>query len=283
MRSHSRTSVLDQCANTGCRSGWLRLWRNRTGPVFEGGWTCSAACTEAHIAAAVARECEGREAIRQPHRHRVPIGLVLLEQGWITKDQLRRALDAQKAAGAGRVGQWLLEQSALEEERLTRAMGLQWSCPVLSIEHFDPTVLTGVMPRLFVDAFGALPLRLAANRLVYLGFEDSLDPVLALGLERMSGLRVETGLVHGSRFRPAHARMLDARFPPVDLIEAASPAAAAHALARSVERARPGAARLVRVHDCLWLRMWERAGEAAVGATGTVRDLVCSIGPVAGL
>ncbi len=67
------------------------------------------------------------------------------------------------------------------------------------------------MPRLFVDAFGALPLRVAAGKLLYLGFEDRLDPVLALAIERMTGLRVESGLVQGSLFRLAHARMLNAQ------------------------------------------------------------------------
>ncbi len=58
-----------------------------------------------------------------------------------------------------------------------------------------------------------LPLRVAAGRILYLGFEDRLDPALALAVERMTGLRVESGLVRESLFRPAHARMLEARFP----------------------------------------------------------------------
>ena len=126
------------------------------------------------------------------------------------------------------------------------------------MEFHDPEGLTALLPRLFVDAFGALPLRVAAGRILYLGFEDRLDPALALAVERMTGLRVESGLVQESRFRPAHARMLEARFPAVELIEAATEPALAPALAKAVERARPVESRLVRVHDCLWLRMWLR-------------------------
>ena len=40
---------------------------------------------------------------------------------------------------------------------MTRALGLQWSCPVLPLEFHDPESLSPVMPRLFVDAFGAFP------------------------------------------------------------------------------------------------------------------------------
>lgn len=273
--------LFETCANPGCRSGWLHLWRSRSAPVFEQGWTCSPACTEARVAAALARELDGRAGpSRESHRHRVPLGLLMLDQGWITRAQLRSALGAQKAAGAGRLGQWLISQHAITEEQVTRALGLQWSCPVLSLEHHDPVAMTAVMPRLFVDAFGSLPLRLAAGRVLYLGFEEALDPVLALALERMSGLRVESGVVPGSRFHQAHGRMLEAQFPPVELIEAVSQPAAAHVLARSLEKVRPGAARLVRVHDCLWLRMWERgaAGPDSQPVAGWLRDVVCSIG-----
>jgi hypothetical protein len=123
-------------------------------------------------------------------------------------------------------------------------------------------------------------LRLAAGKLLYLGFEENLDAVLALAIERMLGLRVESGIVPESLFRPAHRRMLDARFPCVELVEAISLPAAAHALAKSVERARPVASRLVRVHDCLWLRQWLRPNVDPLPETGSVEDIVCSIGSV---
>ncbi len=137
---------------------------------------------------------------QESHRHRIPLGLVMLEQGWITSGQLRQALDAQRVAGAGRLGHWLVRQQGVSEQLVTRALGLQWSCPVLPLEFHDAEALTVLVPRLFVDAFGALPLRVAAGRLLYLGFEDRLDPVVALAVERMSGLRVESGLVQESLF-----------------------------------------------------------------------------------
>jgi hypothetical protein len=166
----------------------------------------------------------------------------------------------------------------VSEQLVTRALGLQWSCPVLPLEFHDAEALTVLLPRLFVDAFGALPLRVAAGRLLYLGFEDRLDPVVALGVERMSGLRVESGLVQESLFAPAHTRMLNAKFPPVELLEATSEPAAVHALAKWVERVRPVESRLVRVHDCLWLRMWRRPQTESLPERGAIQDLICSIG-----
>ncbi|MDR3742529.1 MAG: hypothetical protein P4L40_26220 [Terracidiphilus sp.] len=202
----------------------------------------------------------------------------MLEKGWITHEQLRRALEAQKNAGTCRIGQWLIRQGAISEDQVTRALGLQWSCPVLSLEQHDPAAMTAVIPRYFVDAFGALPIRIAGRRLLYLGFEQALDAVLALAVERMSGLRVESGIVAGADFHRAQSAMLEQSFPSVELVEAVSASAAARALARSFERARPAAGRLVRLHDCLWLRMWENAGQEGASGPGGIRDVVCSVG-----
>jgi hypothetical protein len=272
--------LLSTCANAECTSGWLHLWRGRSTPVFEGGWNCSAACTSSRVELAVRRELEGRvsESVEPAaHRHRVPLGLVMLEQGWINTDQLRRALDAQKAAGQGKLGKWLVRQQGVSEQQVTRALSLQWSCPVLPLDFHDPEAMAPALPRLFVDAFAALPLRVAAGKILYLGFEDRLDRVLALAVERMLGLRVETGLVRGSLFAPAHERMLSATFPRTELVETASESALVRLLTKAIERARPVESRLVRVHDCLWLRMWTRPQPSPLPETSSVEDVICSL------
>jgi len=274
-----RSGFLRTCANPACDSGWLHRMRSRSGPVFEEGWSCSPACTRARVEAAIRREREGRVATPQETRgHRIPLGLVMLEQGWISAVQLRRAVEAQRTSGGGRLGGWLVRREGVREELVTRALGLQWSCPVLSLDQHDPEGMTGFLPRLFVDAFGALPVRVAAGKLLYLGFEERLDPALALAVERMTGLRVESGLMQGSLFRAAHTRILAAKFPPVELIEAASEAAAAQAIAHAVEKVRPMDAQLVRAHDCLWLRMWTQPPTGPYPDPSSIRDLICSIG-----
>ena len=270
-------AILQSCANPFCRSGWLHLWRNRTAPVFEGGWNCSPQCTAERIAAAVSRELGARGFSPLQHRHRVPIGLLMLEQRWITAPQLKEALAAQRLHCSGRLGDWLVAQQGVSEDLVTRALSLQWSCPVLPLESYDPEGLASVMPRVIVDAAGVLPLRIAAGRLLYLGFEDRLDPVLALAMERMSGLRVESGIVQGSAFRAAHERILGAAFAPVELLEAISEPALAQTLARTLERVRPVESRLVRVHDYLWLRMWHKPQTSSVTVAAEVQDVVAML------
>lgn len=271
-----KPGILRTCANPQCGSGWLRLWRSREAPVFEGGWCCSAACTRARVEAALRREMDARGAARETYRHRIPLGLAMLEQGWITHGELRTALAAQRTAGNGKLGEWLVRLRSSSEELVTRALGLQWGCPVLSIEFHNPEDLTALLPRLFIDAFGALSLRVAAGRILYLGFEDRVDPALALATERMTGLDVEAGLVQGSLFRLAHARALESRFPSVELIEAATEQALAVALAKALEESRPVEARLARIHDCIWLRIWRLRQAGPLPESGSIRDLIAS-------
>ena len=50
------------------------------------------------------------------------------------------------------------------------------------------------------------------------------------------------------------------------------------ALTKAVERTRPVEARLARVHDCLWLRMWLRPQSGPLPELGSIQDLICSVG-----
>jgi hypothetical protein len=63
------------------------------------------------------------------------------------------------------------------------------------------------------------------------------------------------------------------------LIEAATEPALASAFAKTVERSRPVESRLVRVHDCLWLRMWLGPESGPVPEIGSIRDLIGSARP----
>ena len=54
--------------------------------------------------------------------------------------------------------------------------------------------------------------------------------------------------------------------------------AAAQAGVYPIERVKPVESRLVRVHDCLWLRMWMRPQAGAMPMLDSIEDMVCSIG-----
>jgi hypothetical protein len=266
------------CANPRCNSGWLQLWRKRSVPVIEGGWLCSPACTRARVEDLLRREHAEVRPV-PPHRHRIPIGLILLNQGWITHEHLKQALDAQRKGAGMRLGEWLVAHRGLEEARLTQALSLQWSCPVFSLEKHGSAPPVTVIPRLLPESFGFVPLRLTASGLLYLAFEDRIDHSISLAIERLTGLRVESGLLSASEFSLARQRLAEGRFPRARMVEAANLDLLAEAFTRHIEKEKPAEARLVRMQDLLWLRLWTRAADAAAAATSFsgVEDVIGTV------
>lgn len=274
------TPMFPVCAHPGCSSGRFRLWRNRQAPVFEGGWACGPECMREMVRAVIAREMAGRESQPVVHRHRVPLGLVMLAQGWITHAQLKAALEAQKQAGRGRLGEWLVKRHGIDEQWVTRALGVQWNCPVFSLDGHQAG-MAALVPRLFIDIFGVLPVRVTSSRNLHLGFEERIDRCVTFAIERMTGLPVEAGLVHGPDFRRAHRQMLSAVYPRTRIIEASGAEALVRALSGIIEETRPVEAKLVRIHDFFWLRLWRSAAglahRSAVPQRGAVEDVLCSL------
>lgn len=281
--SVSQTPLFPVCANPACRAGRFRVWRHRANPVFEGGWSCSDTCTRALIAAAVARETSGRSERSAAYRHRVPLGLVMLAKGWVTDAQLKLGLEKQRRGDRRRIGEVLIEQQASTPELVTRALALQLNCPLFNLDGFLPARIAPLVPRLLLDTFQALPVRATSSGRLHLAFEDRLDPVLSLAVERMTGLEVTAGILAGPEFRAAHSQMLAAAYPRARIIEAANADALTWALTELIERRKPVASRLVRVDDLFWLRMWTvppgPASAQAFAPPGIedVEDVLCTL------
>ena len=264
MRSLMRSAPVEHttCGNVDCRSGWNFPWRSRRHPIFEEKWACSSKCLLAMVRAAIAREMSDgrRDGVDVQHQHRIPLGLVMLAQGWITHAQLQKALEAQRTEGTGRIGDWLVSECGLEAEFVTRGLSMQWSCPVLTTEGFSPTAMAMALPRVFIEKFGILPLRIAGSKILYVGFEDQLDASSAFAAEQMSGLRTESGLVVEERFREARERLLASRFALVVECRVPDRDTLAKAIATVIEQKQTVASRLVRLRQYYWLRVWTVGG-----------------------
>lgn len=265
------------CANPRCTSGWLQLWRKGRSPIVEGGWLCSPACTRARIEELIAREQTDAHPVIS-HRHRVPIGLVLLTLGWITHEQLKQALEAQRNNTGVRLGELLLRDHGLKETRLTQALGLQWSCPVFSLAKHNGLPVT-VLPRLLPESFGFVPLRLSPLGILYIAFEDRIDHSVTLAVERMTGLRVEGGLLTASEFAQAGERFSQGRFARTRMIEAGSLELLAEAFTRHIENGKPVEARLVRMRDLFWLRLWHQKADSGsrMRESGNAEDVIGAV------
>jgi Type II secretion system (T2SS), protein E, N-terminal domain len=194
--------------------------------------------------------------------------LLMLAQGWITHPQLQKALAAQRESGTGRIGEWLMRECGLEAEQIVRGLGMQWGCPVLTTEGLSPEAMALVMPKVFIEKFGLLPLRVAGSRMLYLGFADRLDASAAFAIEQMTELKVESGVVEGAQFEAGRSRVLACEGVDVKLESVEDKDAMAARITAILEQKQPIASRLVRVHQYYWLRMWLESG--TLGKAGSL-------------
>lgn len=160
---------------------------------------------------------------------------------------------------------------------------MQWNCPVLTTEGFAPEAMALAVPKLFVEKFELLPLRVAGSRILYLGFDDRLDATSAFAVEKMTELKVESGLVEGAQFQTARSRLLEYRGVEMRLETAADEDVLAARMTAILEQKKPIASRLVRLHQYYWMRVWLES--AAVGKVGSlprtgedVMDYIFTIG-----
>ncbi|MFP5227002.1 MAG: hypothetical protein ACLGXA_05190 [Acidobacteriota bacterium] len=233
------------------------------------------------LARAVRREMNGGDTPQGSWSHRVPMGLMLIEQGRITPDQLESALRAQRREAefgeTPRLGEWLLRSGVLSEPALTRALSAQWNCPVLSLAAFQPSETAAVMPSLFSEIFDAVPVWSAGGGRLHLAFAGRLDRSLSYAVERMTGLPVAAGIARDSEFRRAQEKLLAGQGATVRHLEAADSWALVRAMTRWIEEARPVESRLVRVHDYYWLRIWRRRPGPGPTSREDVEDLTAVV------
>ncbi len=273
------------CANLDCNSSWAKPWKSRRRPIFEGRWACGVKCLGTLIREAVRRESSGESTTMNlaPHRHRIPLGLVMLAQGWITHPQLRRALEGQRESGQGRIGEWLQQECGLSSEMVTRGLSIQWNCPILSAESFAPQAMALVMPKEFVEEFELLPLRIAGKQILYLASPDRPDASAAFGLEQMTDLKVESGLLEQGLFAMGRQRLLASRFIATTHESVGETEQLASRIAAILDDQQPIASRLVRIHQYYWLRTWLETGtQSRAGmvpeTTEDVLDTIFTVG-----
>ena len=120
------------CGDSECRHPrrlWCRMRRRPLGVRLHGTWYCMPECFERAVAGLLRPPQSAQR--RAAASRRIPLGLILLSRQQLVPEQLRSALDAQLAAGAGKIGQWLRHMDFITEPQLTSALARQWSCPVL--------------------------------------------------------------------------------------------------------------------------------------------------------
>ena len=186
--------ILPACHRAECkyeRSVLSHIWRRPRGIHLQGAWYCRPACLERALVEEL-RQLQPARASSPPAVHRVPLGLLLLSRQQLTAEQLVAALNAQRNAGCGRLGEWLQTLGFANEAQITAALARQWSCPLLRDPDALPAKTLPEIPSRLLESFHMLPVNyVEATATLHIAFSDAIDYSLLYAIERMLDCHTE--------------------------------------------------------------------------------------------
>jgi Type II secretion system (T2SS), protein E, N-terminal domain len=131
------------------------------------------------------------------------LGQLLVARGWITVQQLTRALQNQGVVG-GRLGTCLIEMDALGEDNLLKALSEQLGVPAVSLDDLRgvPPEVLGIVPDKLARRCRAVPFRLEGSRLD-LAMMDARNLACQDEIAFATGKRVKVHVAHELRILEA--------------------------------------------------------------------------------
>ena len=185
----------------------------------------------------------------------------MVARGKLTFTEVRAALEAQRRAHYGKIGEWIEKLGFATEQEVTTALALQWGCPVAT--SFDPSTIhsLGDIPFPILEAFQMLPLNhVAATNTLYLAFGERVDHGALYAIEKILACRTQP-CVAGRKSIACQLDSMrqlphpsDVEFGPMnDLTEMARIASS------YTSRLSPEALRVSRIGRFIWLRLDVRA------------------------
>ena len=260
-RYHARTGRPD-CSLVSCpgtKPLWQQLLRRRAGAFLHGQFYCRRECLETALLGQLSRLRTMVPSTQPPNRF--PLGLLMVARGKLTHAEVRAALEAQRKAGCGSIGDWIEKLGFASEQDVTAALALQWGCPVAS--SFDNVIVDSVanIPLGVLEAFQMIPFNYtAATNTISLAFGSRVDHAALYGIERILDCRTQPCVAPSKKV----ARQLEymRQFPRPHEVEFSTQDLAEMARITSsyVSRLSPDDVRLSRIGRSIWLRL--KTGEA---------------------
>jgi len=260
IKRHTLKPTEPACALVSCagpQSFWQRLRHRhrRNGTFLQDVFYCQPQCLETALIGQLSRLRVITPAPLPPNR--IPLGLLMVARGKLTYHEVRAALEAQRRARYGKIGEWIEKLGFATEQEVTKALALQWGCPVAS--SFDPSTIEspGRIPLPILEAFQMLPLNhVASTNTLYLAFGERVDHAALYAIEKILACRTQP-CVAGRKSIARHlesmrqlSRPSDVEFGPMnDLAEMARIASSYTA------RLSPDQVRLSRIGRFIWLRL----------------------------
>jgi len=200
-----------RCAGADCRRGnvaKLAVLTQFSGVHYNNRWYHQPDCLKAALTSRLSQMLQSFADSRD-RVHRLPFGLLLVNRGVVSAQELKEALRLQREAGYGKLSHWLQQIVPLDEAEVTAALGQQWGCPVFRLT--PQSVLAGSqnpVPFPILAAAKAVPVHASqTGQQIHIAFSERVDHTLLYAVEAMLGCRTIACVSPDSLLREALERL----------------------------------------------------------------------------
>lgn len=238
---------------------WQRIFQRRTGTLLQGVFYCQPGCLQTAFNVELSRLHMLSSARLPPNR--IPLGLLMVGRGKLTYTEVLAALEAQRRARHGKIGDWIEKLGFATEQDVTTALALQWGCPVASSSTPAATDSSDSIPLALLEAFHMFPWNYAAStNTLHIAFGERVDHAALYAIEKILDCRTQACVVprkliarylDQARVRP---RPRDAEFGPLNDLAEISRISSSY-----LARVSPDEVRLTRIGRFIWIRIKVRS------------------------
>lgn len=198
----SKWRDLPWCANPACTAKPLvqAVSRRHMGMRLFEQWFCSPDCFENGAQHKIVELLSARDKQEKPPTLRMPLGLLLVSRGILSHEQLKIALDRQRASGAN-FGDVVQELGFATQQHVTAAVAAQWACPVFSLGE-RPLPAEARIPRCLLELYGMLPVHFSQlGRRLMVGFVTRVQHHILYTIERMTSYTATPCFITATEYR----------------------------------------------------------------------------------
>ncbi len=256
-----------KCETCGGKSSrmWNRIRGRWKGVRLAGCWYCRSECLAQGLREFLRKESPAAHSAVAPS-HRIPLGLLLLSRQQLTAEQLRTALAAQRAAGQGRIGEWLQHLGFAGEGQIVAALARQWSCPILRSPLAPASALRSApIPLPLLETFRMVPAGFSdATGTLLMAFSEGIDHSVLYSIGQMLECRTEACVASASALQRALEELAQKKGSGDVVFDRMEDAGeCARIVGSYTTRMQAEEVRLVRCGSHLWIRL-ERPRRPAV-------------------
>jgi Type II secretion system (T2SS), protein E, N-terminal domain len=255
---------MPQCANPTCaaKSLFETIAHRKHRLSVDGQGYCGQNCFEQAVKGKMEELMTFQGKPAKSRSSRIPLGLLLLQRGILTAEQLKVALEQHRLTGVN-FGDVVQQLGFATQEQVTAAVAAQWACPVYSLGD-RPLEVRVRVPRQFLELYGMLPVHFVeSERKLLIGFVSGVQHQVLYSIGHMTSCMVAPCFITAREYdlhlnSPFTTFLRDDELVFDQIVETAEMARITmnYVMQLAGERVRVGKCR-----DYLWVRIWGRKRE----------------------